>query len=140
MQSDIIKELIDSFSPGVLIRFLEEKDEEFEFLREKYEPEGDFREIELIARKELEDSNKFGVWVIKTQAELSERSGKRKQFELAKNILKNDFFDAGLFAFYDENGNFRLSLVYAIYKGKKLELSSYKRYTHFIEKGKRYRT
>jgi len=137
---ELIKELIDSFSPEALVRFLEEKDRDFRFLREKYAPVENFTDIELLAQKELEDNNRLGVWAIKTQAELSERSGKKKQFELAKNILKNDFFDAGLFAFYDETGNFRLSLVYALYKGKKVELSSYKRYTYFVEKGKRYRT
>ena len=139
-QEDLIKKLIDSFSPEVLVRFLGKKGGDFRFLREKYAPVENFTDIELLAQKELEDNNRFGVWAIKTQAELSERSGKKKQFELAKNILKNDFFDAGLFAFYDETGNFRLSLVYALYKGKKVELSSYKRYTYFVEKGKRYRT
>ena len=137
---DLIKELINNFSPETLVSFLEEKDKDLRFLREKYAPVENFTDIELLAQKELKDNNRFGVWAIKTQAELSERSGKKKQFELAKNILKNDFFDAGLFAFYDETGNFRLSLVYALYKGKKVELSSYKRYTYFVEKGKRYRT
>ncbi|MEM1668804.1 MAG: hypothetical protein QXM53_09120, partial [Thermofilaceae archaeon] len=106
----------------------------------KYRDYNIFKEIKLLAQKKLEDSNKFGVWTIKTEGALSERSGKKRQFELAKNILRSEDFDAGLFAFYDENGNFRLSLVYAVYKGIKVELSSYKRYTYFVEKGKRYRT
>ena len=90
-QEDLIKKLIDSFSPEVLVRFLGKKGGDFRFLREKYAPVENFTDIELLAQKELEDNNRFGVWAIKTQAELSERSGKKKQFELAKTYSKMTF-------------------------------------------------
>ncbi len=42
--------------------------------------------------------------------------------------------------FFDQNGNFRFSLVYSNPIGTKREYSFYKRYTYYVEKGKPYRT
>ncbi|RKX58619.1 MAG: hypothetical protein DRP29_06230, partial [Thermodesulfobacteriota bacterium] len=72
---------------------------------------------------------------------LTERTSKKKQFDLAKKILNSEIgLDAGIFTFFDEAGNFRFSLVYKVYKGTKKEFSHYKRHTYFVEKGKPYRT
>lgn len=68
----------------------------------------------------------------KMKKELTSRSGKRKQYDLAKQILKSELLDAGIFVFYDTRGNFRLSLVVAKYLGKKREFTNYKRYTYFV--------
>ncbi|MFN4220587.1 MAG: DNA methyltransferase, partial [bacterium] len=98
---------------------------------------GDIRQIGTI---KLKDDTTFGFFTIETLKELSEKSGKKKQFELAKIILKSYLFDAGFFIFYDNSKNFRFSFVYSIYKGTKRDFSHYKRYSYFIEKGKFYYT
>jgi adenine-specific DNA-methyltransferase len=56
---------------------------------------------------------------------LTERSGKKAQFEKAKKILKNIGSDAGIFIFYDHSGKFRFSLVYANYLGNKRNWSTF---------------
>ncbi len=134
---ELIRKLIEDFSKDRLKEFLDEK-EDFEFREEFYRPEGIFSEIELVAERKLEDQNRFCVFAIETQGELSERSSKKRQFELAKKLLSD--YDAGLFVFYDQFGSFRFSLVYKTYRGRKAEFSHYKRYTYFVERGKRYRT
>ncbi len=105
----------------------------------EYEDEH-FEEIKKLLSVELNDGKLLLVYAIKTKGELSERSSKKRQFELAKKILGEVGRDAGLFVFYDEYGNFRFSLVYKVYKTGKTEFSHYKRYTYFVEKGKPYRT
>jgi len=64
--------------------------------------------------------------------ELTSRTGKKKQYDLAKKILKKEFYDAGIFVFYDDHGHFRFSLVVAQYYGFRREFSNFRRYTYFI--------
>ncbi|MGB9761273.1 MAG: class I SAM-dependent DNA methyltransferase, partial [Caldimicrobium thiodismutans] len=109
----------------------------FDFEDEKF---SDIREI-LTVR--LRDNNTLKAFGVKVEYELSERTSKKRQFELAKKILKdidNIGVDAGLFTFYDSKGNFRFSLIHKIYEPGKTAFSYYKRYTYFVEKGKPYRT
>src|SRR3990167_1097704 len=63
---------------------------------------------------------------------LSERSGKKSQYEKGKKILKESQSDAGIFIFYDPQGNFRFSLIYANYLGKRRDWSAFRRFTYFV--------
>ncbi len=137
-------ELVENFSIETLEEVLRYK---FKNLNPKpikgslYYEDEKFEEILELFKVKLKDNNLLKAYAIKTNGELSERSSKRRQFDLAKKILSSEVgLDAGLFAFYDDNGNFRLSLVYKIYRVGKTEFSHYKRYTYFVEKGKPYRT
>ncbi len=76
---------------------------------------------------------------------LSERSSKKEQYELAKKILKEDFsLSGGIFIFYDEKGSFRFSLITKKYektsKGIKQGFTSFKRYTYFVSKNQTNKT
>lgn len=84
---------------------------------------------------------------------LTERSSRRKQFDIAVKVLKHNFvnpymgngpiqgsFTQGLFFFFDEPGNFRLSLVTAEISAGKMELNNYRRQSFFVEAGKRNNT
>ncbi len=140
-----IDELIENFSPETLRDFISIKNKNFELFDEKYELEDkdkfkEFGEITLIGKVKLEDDTDFCVFTIKYAGELTERTSKVKQFQLAKYLLSSEFFDAGFFVFYDENKNFRFSLVYAEYKGTKKKYNHYKRYTYYVQRGKPYRT
>lgn len=67
--------------------------------------------------------------------DLTERSSRKKQFDLAKNFLKsslNQNYQAGIFIFHDSHGNFRMSLVYAETDGKKRLWSNFRRFTYFV--------
>ena len=141
-----INNLISDFSTNALQSFLEMKNSNFNFYQEdlsqysKEIPDNIFEKVSMIGDVIFEDKTKFAVFTIKISGQLTERSSKRKQFDLAKKILKGGKFDAGFFVFYDDNKNFRFSFVHSIYKGIKREFSHYKRYTYFVEKGKPYYT
>ena len=84
---------------------------------------------------------------------LTERSSRRKQFDAAVKTLKGQLstrysghgttpapFTQGLFFFFDEQGNFRLSLVTAEISAGKMELNNYRRQSFFVEAGKNNKT
>ncbi|MEO0160406.1 MAG: DNA methyltransferase, partial [candidate division WOR-3 bacterium] len=141
----LIENLINQFSLNNLRKFFEAK------LRIELREEGDvlpsvdYEEYfgKLYVLKPGEENIKLkddtiAIYAIESKKELSERSSKKRQFELAKRLLS--FEDGGFFVFYDKNGNFRFSFVHKIYKGRKTEFSHYKRYTYFVEKDKPYYT
>lgn len=92
-----------------------------------------FNKAEQIGLIELQNAQSVIVATIHTKRELNIRSGKRKQYELAKRILRYKAHDAGIFAFYDDSGRFRFSLVTVAYHGTKREYSTFKRYTFYVD-------
>jgi hypothetical protein len=82
---------------------------------------------------ELPDAQTVIVGVVRVQCELTARSNKRKQYDLAKSILKSGNHNAGIFAFYDNAGCFRLSLITVTYHGTQRQFSTFRRYTFFID-------
>jgi len=93
----------------------------------------DFSDGRLLAEGDLEDS-KLIVCSFQVNKELAERSGKKAQYAVGKRILKEQSADAGIFIFYDEKGNFRFSLIYTNYLGKRPDYSSYRRFTYFVSR------
>jgi adenine-specific DNA-methyltransferase len=77
--------------------------------------------------------------------ELRERSSRIKQFKFAKKVLDSamsnpspgvdGLLSQGLFVFHDDQGNFRLSLVYGKPEGTKLVWSVVKRLSFYVEAG-----
>lgn len=78
------------------------------------------------------DKDDLIVIASKTNEPLTERTGKKNQYEIAKTILKHEVKDASLFIFYDDEGNFRFSFVKANYLGTKRDFTDFKRYTYFV--------
>lgn len=79
------------------------------------------------------DEASLSLCAFKVCGELSERSGKKAQYEEAKRYLKeNNNLSAGIFIFYDTAGNFRFSLVYAEYSGIRRDFSHFRRFTYFV--------
>ncbi len=137
-----IENLINNFDRETLQEFfyLKAKDKWEEYTEPLPQYEDDFFvDIWRIGNLRLNDNSRVGVYTIATQKELTERSSKKKQFELGKKILK-DHPDAGFFVFHDSEGNFRFSFIYSIYSGFKREFSHYKRHTYYVPVGKIYRT
>ncbi len=92
-----------------------------------------FDTAEQIGVIELPETNTVIVATVHVKDELTNRSGKRKQYELAKRILKDRNHNAGIFAFYDDNGRFRLSLVTVTYHGTRRRFSTFRRHTFFVD-------
>lgn len=132
-----INSLIEDFSTTNLIAFLrasipsfKPEDEELDHLF----PEDIYDKYESIVKIGEAEIDKDDLIVIasKTTEPLTERTGKKNQYEIAKTILKHEVKDASLFVFYDDNGNFRFSFVKANYLGTKRDFTDFKRYTYFV--------
>ena len=106
----------------------------------KYDDE-DFSSVCTIGRLEFEDQydddfkTKCGIYLIKVDRALTERSSRKKQFDKATTIIRQEYTQGGIFVFYDDAYSFRLSLVYPVYKGTKRTFSNYRRHSFYVSEG-----
>ena len=97
--------------------------------------DADFSDFAKIGQIEFSGSQRMLVAGAKVLKDLSERSGKKAQYEKAKRMLRElSAYSAGIFIFYDKNGHFRFSLVYPESVGTKREWSNFRRFTYFVSK------
>lgn len=167
MSSSAIDSLIENISKDTLVNFCREKSGDFkksdrsqltkqtetlfpELYQQKFaslDIVGYFPDIELMVI----------LIKLKEHLTLSERSCRRMQYDYAKFLLNKadgshiDFFtkwlgedapleiDKGLFVFYDDDGNFRFSLVEGL-DSKGETQKRYRRYTFFVDKTQTNRT
>lgn len=138
----MIDQLINQISPEIISNFFRKKVPAFKPAMESLDivlREKDFEEFStLLKHGEItyENSDELLVFSCRYKGELSERSSKRKQYDIAKKVLKEEFKDGAIFIFYDENGKFRFSLIRAIYNGQKRDWTAWKRYTYFVDPDK----
>lgn len=135
---ELVENLIANFSHDNLIKLFRNKTRSFS----RYNPEDFshinddlFSECTLLGSFETTDDNlELLVFTAKTNNDLSERSGKKRQYELGKRVLKEQLrYSGGFFIFYDSKGNFRFSLIYDIpLPNGKVKFSNFKRYTYFV--------
>ncbi len=135
MNTPYLHTLIKNFNNDNLESFLREKSDNIEFPKEELyvnnEKFTNYDNAVLLAKSDLPDGI-LVVCTLQVTKDLTERSSKKEQYELAKNILKSSNSDAGIFVFYDNNSNFRFSLVYAEYQGNKRTWNNFKRFTYFV--------
>ena len=94
-----------------------------------------FANFKGIGEINFEDGQKLVVVTADTTRDLTERSGKKDQYEKAKRILKfYTRYDAGIFVFSDANDNFRLSLVYATPDATRTVWSNFRRFTYYASR------
>jgi len=161
---EILRKLADNgFSQGNFLRFLKTQYAEA-FVPEKEKIQFPVSEIdkrfstgEILGIINLDQDCALSVVSVKQRGvKLGVRSSRKAQFDLAKKmlqffgenpprnsvLLRTSIVPGGLFIFYDEDGNFRLSLVtVSIQAGeKKREYSSFRRQSFFVEKGGNART
>ena len=135
-----ISTIIENFSVNALKDFFRERINTFKPDEENYEylfGESDYinenyKDIVKIGEADLTNSNDLLVITAKTLTHLTNRTGKKRQFEIAKKILKEENKDSAFFIFYDDNGNFRFSLIRVNFLGAKRDFTDFKRYTYFI--------
>ncbi|MFA5857436.1 MAG: hypothetical protein WC955_00055 [Elusimicrobiota bacterium] len=137
---EILQNIIDKFDLQRLKRLFSEKNSKFRPSEESFGhyDTGNFSGGMKLGELSLDD----GVLLVcafeakfEAKQELSERSGKKAQYELGKKILKETQSDAGIFVFYDIQGSFRFSLIYANYLGTKRDWSAFRRFTYFVGNG-----
>jgi adenine-specific DNA-methyltransferase len=120
--SDFFKTKIAAFQP---------KSEDFNYILEnKY---NNFSVLQKIGEIKYDNTDELIVFACKHLGELSEKSSKKTQFEIAKKVLKDDFKDGAIFIFYDDKGCFRFSFIRRNYGNKEQKYSSWKRYTYFVD-------
>jgi len=133
---EILEKIIEDFRIDKFIDFFRRKNKSFKILREElkdkdYEDDY-FTEGKLLGEIEFSKAEKLIVCAFKASKPLSERSSKKAQYERGKKLIKNFGADAGIFIFYDEEGRFRFSLIYAEYLGVRRKFSYFKRFTFFV--------
>jgi adenine-specific DNA-methyltransferase len=137
-EKDILKSIIyNKFSPPEFIQFFHLKNRRFTPFGESLPQynDDDFTDAFLIGEIPFNEVKKLFIYSFRVKKDLTERSGKKAQYEKGKRILKEFQADAGIFIFYDDNGNFRFSLIYPEYPeylGNKRQWSSFKRFTYFV--------
>ena len=137
---DTLNHLIDNFTIDTLKQLFRQKissfkpdDEDYEYLFEDNENITDnYSNIVKIGEADLSNSDDLLILTAKTSEPLTKRTGKKRQYEIAKKVLKEENKDAAFFIFYDENGQFRFSFIRTNFLGAKRDFTDFKRYTYFV--------
>jgi hypothetical protein len=131
----ILENIISDFAAGKFIHFFRAKSRQFKELKENlsYYNDDDFAQAQKMGEIKFTGGDALIVCVFAAQKSLTERSDKKAQYDKAKKILKEQqIYVAGIFIFYDADGNFRFSLVYPEYTGEKRQWSNFRRFTYFV--------
>ncbi|MDD4438989.1 MAG: TaqI-like C-terminal specificity domain-containing protein [Tissierellia bacterium] len=132
-----IDNLIADFSVDNLIAFfrskissfnVESEDLSYMFDESKFEK---YISIDKIGEATI-DSDELIIICSKILEPITETTGKKRQYDIAKKVLKQEVKDAAFFIFYDDEGNFRFSFVRANYLGNRRDFTDFKRYTYFV--------
>ncbi len=132
----MLKEIINKFDLNRFTRFFREKNSTFTPSQKElihYDDEN-YRSGLKLGEIKFTDDEEMIICAFEVTQPLTERSGKKAQYEKAKKILKETQYDSGIFIFYNQNGNFRFSLIYANYLGTKRDWSNFRRFTYFVSK------
>ncbi|MDD3150668.1 MAG: TaqI-like C-terminal specificity domain-containing protein [Candidatus Gastranaerophilales bacterium] len=136
MSKEILQDIIDSFAPDKFSRFFRDKNRSFSPRQEdvRHYDDENFKGGLKLGEIQFSKTEKLIVCAFQVKQSLSERSGKKAQYEKGKKILKDTQSDAGIVIFYDQNGNFRFSLIYPETIGNRRQWSSFKRFTYFVSR------
>lgn len=135
----ILESIIDDFSTDKFTRFFRAKSQKFTPRGENYGPYNDenFIKGQKIGEVNFTDTDILLICAFGVTKSLSERAGKKSQYDKAKNILKssgNQKYSGGIFIFYDQSGNFRFSLVYPESSGIRRQWNNFRRFTYFVSR------
>ncbi|MGB4847926.1 MAG: DNA methyltransferase [Saprospiraceae bacterium] len=133
--TDNLRELIQVISPDSIQSFFRRKISNYKPIKERLDSSGfdGFSDLTKLGDLHFDNSDELLIFSCRYSGQLSERSSKKKQFEIAKKILKEDFKDGAVFVFYDSSGKFRFSFIRKHYGEQDKKFSSWKRYTYFVD-------
>jgi type I restriction-modification system DNA methylase subunit len=135
----MIDQLIAQISPENITNYFRRKLPTFKPVTENLDHvlrEKDFDQFSnLLKHGEVTygNSDELLVFSCRYRGELSSRSSKHKQYDIAKKVLKEEFKDGAIFVFFDETGKFRFSYIRKHYGDKDKRYSNWKRYTYFVD-------
>lgn len=133
---NLLEKLTRSFNRNDFVQFLRAASGKFKPEEANYGYHLDravlVNDLFKLGRIEFGDGRRLIFLVGEVSKELTSQGGKLKQYEIAKQVLKQEYFDAGIFVFHDTAGHFRFSLITAQYTGTKREFSTFRRYTYFV--------
>ena len=138
---EILQSIVNDFDISRFEQFFRQKNDKLNFPYEDLSVSNldNFSDGKKIAKAKIKDGDLI-ICSILVKKELTERSGKKSQYEIGKQILKQQQADAGIFIFYDFKGDFRFSLIYTNYLGKRRDWSTFKRFTYFVSKNQTNKT
>ncbi len=131
----LLEKLTKSFNRNDLTLFFQAggkfkpEKEDYEHFLEK---ENFVKDLVKLGKIDFEDGRRLVLLAGEVDKELTSHSGKLKQYDIAKKVLKVGYIDAGIFIFHDDAGHFRFSLITAQYTGAKREFNNFRRYTYFV--------
>jgi len=135
MSEERLSRIIEGFNYRDLNLFFRSKCENYAEAPEDlslYDDER-FRDFQKLGEIRFDSGDKLVITTSLVSGDLTERSGKKAQYEKAKKILREqEIYDAGFFIFHDNTGSFRFSLVYAQFQETKRTFSNFRRFTYFV--------
>ncbi len=136
MSRDILENAIEDFNPDKFTRFFREKNRNFAPRKEELNQYNDesFKDGLKLGEINFAAEEQMIICIFEVNQSLSERSGKKMQYEKGKRILREQQADSGIFIFCDKKGDFRFSLIYANYLGKRRDWSAFRRFTYFVSR------
>jgi adenine-specific DNA-methyltransferase len=133
----MIESLVSNFSNQSLVKFFRLQNSSFveysENLSDLVSEFDKFDNLIKLGEIEYENTDVLLVFSCEYLGELTSRSSKKAQYEIAKKALKEDFKDGAVFVFYDETGKFRFSFIRKNYGDKEQKYSNWKRFTYFVD-------
>ena len=134
MSKDTLNDIIEKFSPEGFVDFFRSKNRSFKPFTENLQQYNDdnFSDAFFVGEIPFDNVQKLGIYAFRVTKDLTERSSKKAQYEKGKKIIKETNSNAGIFIFYDANGNFRFSLIYIDYLNSMRRFSNFKRFTFFV--------
>ena len=128
-------ESIKNYFWNKLSDFKQEEEDFSEILKENEA----FSDLEKLGEVELSDGKDILFFACKSEKDLSERSGKKIQYDIAKRLMQQEMKDSAIAIFYDDKGDFRFSFIRRNYGGDE-KFSSWKRYSYFVSKNQTNKT
>ena len=128
-------ESIKNYFWNKLSDFKQEEEDFSEILKENEA----FSDLEKLGEVELSDGKDILFFACKSEKNLSERSGKKIQYDIAKRLMQQEMKDSAIAIFYDDKGDFRFSFIRRNYGGDE-KFSSWKRYSYFVSKNQTNKT
>jgi len=136
MNNDLLQKVIDRCDKKNLNAFFYSVSKSFHEIDDDlsiYDEADKFYGFQPIGEMSLGQAENVVIVTADIKSNLTNRSGKKDQYEKAKKILKAYMkYDAGIFVFIDDARNFRFSLVYGQAEGTKKSYSNFRRFTYFV--------
>ncbi|ADJ26545.1 conserved hypothetical protein [Dehalogenimonas lykanthroporepellens BL-DC-9] len=136
MSKESLQKVIDSGAADEPLNdFFHEVSDGYREVDEPLETSHDrFINARLLGEITFSPVDKLAIVTADVTTDLTERSGKKAQYEFARKLLRDwKTYDGGIFIFKGNKKQFRFSLVYTQYQGPKRDFSNFRRFTYYVD-------